>query len=113
MTTLNPQDPNLSGFDDSAYEQEKEDERIEQARLESEQQMAELRQGRSTEPQQPEPKPAKKKGGKFLDGMLDALPSYAEQGADGKIDCNIWLENSSGEKTTPGSATVYLPSRSP
>ncbi len=85
MTTLNPQDTNLSGFDDSAYEQEKEDERIEQARLESEQQMAELRQGRSTEPQQPEPKPAKKKGGKFLDEMLDDLPSYAEQGADGKI----------------------------
>jgi acyl dehydratase len=27
------------------------------------------------------------------------------------VDCEIWLENSKGEKTTPGSATVYLPSR--
>jgi acyl dehydratase len=27
------------------------------------------------------------------------------------VDCEIWLENSKGEKTTPGTATVYLPSR--
>ncbi len=27
------------------------------------------------------------------------------------IDCNIWLENSHGETTTPGTATVILPSR--
>ena len=26
-------------------------------------------------------------------------------------DCNIWLENSQGETTTPGTATVVLPSR--
>ena len=26
-------------------------------------------------------------------------------------DCNIWLENSQGETTTPGTATVILPSR--
>ena len=25
------------------------------------------------------------------------------------VDCDIWLENSNGEKTTPGSATVELP----
>ncbi len=25
------------------------------------------------------------------------------------VDCEIWLENSKGEKTTPGSATVQLP----
>jgi hypothetical protein len=27
------------------------------------------------------------------------------------VDCEIWLENAQGEKTTPGSATVILPSR--
>lgn len=29
------------------------------------------------------------------------------------VDCEIWLENPKGEKTTPGSATVALPSRGP
>ncbi len=27
------------------------------------------------------------------------------------VDCEIWLENAKGEKTTPGAATVILPSR--
>jgi acyl dehydratase len=27
------------------------------------------------------------------------------------VDCEIWLENAKGEKTTPGTATIYLPSR--
>ena len=27
------------------------------------------------------------------------------------VDCEIWLENGKGERTTPGSATVILPSR--
>ena len=27
------------------------------------------------------------------------------------VDCQIWLENSKGERTTPGSATCILPSR--
>jgi len=36
---------------------------------------------------------------------------YVENG-DHLVDCEIWLENSSGEKTTPGTATVMLPSRS-
>ncbi|HKM99737.1 MAG TPA: MaoC/PaaZ C-terminal domain-containing protein [Candidatus Binataceae bacterium] len=27
------------------------------------------------------------------------------------VDCEIWLENAKGEKTTPGSATVILPAR--
>ncbi|MFQ5925526.1 MAG: MaoC/PaaZ C-terminal domain-containing protein [Dehalococcoidia bacterium] len=27
------------------------------------------------------------------------------------VECEIWTENPSGEKTTPGSATVILPSR--
>ncbi len=28
-------------------------------------------------------------------------------------DCEIWLENGEGDRTTPGSATVILPSRNP
>ncbi len=35
---------------------------------------------------------------------------YQEQGAN-LVDCEIWLENQKGEKTTPGSATVALPMR--
>ena len=35
---------------------------------------------------------------------------YEEQGV-GLVDCEIWLENKDGEKTTPGSATVALPRR--
>lgn len=27
------------------------------------------------------------------------------------VDCEIWVENAQGEKTTPGSATVVLPSK--
>ncbi len=33
------------------------------------------------------------------------------EGGDHMVDCEIWLENAKGEKTTPGSATVMLPSR--
>ena len=35
---------------------------------------------------------------------------YQEQSAN-LVDCEIWLENQDGEKTTPGSATVALPLR--
>ena len=35
---------------------------------------------------------------------------YTDGGWD-LVDCEIWLENAKGEKTTPGSATVMLPSR--
>jgi len=28
------------------------------------------------------------------------------------VDCDIWIENGQGEKTTPGKATAVLPSRS-
>jgi acyl dehydratase len=35
---------------------------------------------------------------------------YAE-GGNSMVDCEIWLENAKGEKTTLGSATVILPSR--
>jgi len=30
---------------------------------------------------------------------------------DHLVDCEIWVENAKGEKTTPGTATVALPSR--
>ena len=35
---------------------------------------------------------------------------YAEDG-EHCVDCDIWVENGKGEKTTPGSATAVLPSR--
>ena len=35
---------------------------------------------------------------------------YQENG-EKLVECEIWLENPSGENTTPGSATVALPSR--
>ena len=38
------------------------------------------------------------------------VKKYVEQGIH-LVDCEIWLENAKGEKTTPGSATVMLPSR--
>ncbi len=36
--------------------------------------------------------------------------TYAE-GDEYYSDCDIWVENGKGEKTTTGSATVVLPSR--
>jgi hypothetical protein len=38
------------------------------------------------------------------------IKKYIEGGKH-LVDCEIWLENAQGEKTTPGSATVMLPSR--
>ena len=35
---------------------------------------------------------------------------YQEEGAN-LVDCEIWLQNEKGEKTTPGTATVVLPLR--
>ena len=35
---------------------------------------------------------------------------YQENG-ENLVECQIWLENARGENTTPGSATVALPSR--
>ena len=35
---------------------------------------------------------------------------YVQDG-DHYVDCEIWVENAKGEKTTPGAATVILPSR--
>ena len=34
-----------------------------------------------------------------------------EQDGERLVDCDIWLENSESQKTTPGTATVALPSR--
>ena len=33
------------------------------------------------------------------------------EGDDHLVECEIWLENSKGEKTTPGTAVVVLPSK--
>ena len=33
------------------------------------------------------------------------------ENGDNLVECEIWLENASGEKTTPGQAVVALPSR--
>ena len=33
------------------------------------------------------------------------------EGDEHLVECNIWLENGKGEKTTPGSAVVVLPSK--
>lgn len=40
------------------------------------------------------------------------VKKYSEDGRH-LVDCEIWLENAKGEKTTLGSATVMLPSRYP
>ena len=33
-----------------------------------------------------------------------------DEGGEHLVECEIWTENASGEKTTPGSAVVALPS---
>lgn len=33
------------------------------------------------------------------------------EGDEHRVECEIWVENGKGERTTPGSATVVLPSR--
>ena len=38
------------------------------------------------------------------------IKKYVE-GDNHLVDCEIWVENQKGEKTTPGNATVALPSR--
>ena len=34
-----------------------------------------------------------------------------EEGGQRLVDCTVWLENAEGQNTTPGNATVILPSR--
>ncbi len=36
-----------------------------------------------------------------------------QEGGHHLVDCDIWLENSEAQKTTPGTATVSLPARIP
>jgi hypothetical protein len=38
------------------------------------------------------------------------IKKYQDKGAN-LVDCDIWLENDKGDRTTPGSATVALPCR--
>jgi acyl dehydratase len=40
-----------------------------------------------------------------------AVTRKYQQDGERLVDCTIWLENAQGEKTTPGAATVVLPSR--
>jgi acyl dehydratase len=40
-----------------------------------------------------------------------AVTRKYQAGGQYLVDCDIWLENAEGQKTTPGSATVALPSR--
>ncbi|MCH7484114.1 MAG: dehydratase [Chloroflexi bacterium] len=48
--------------------------------------------------------------GQTITGKGTVIRKYQEQGQN-LVDCQIWLENPKGEKTTPGAATVTLPSR--
>ena len=48
--------------------------------------------------------------GDTLTGKGTVTRKYQEGGRN-LVDCDIWLENGKGEKTTPGTATVQLPSR--
>ena len=45
-----------------------------------------------------------------ITGKGTVIRKYQDQGQN-LVDCDIWLENPTGEKTTPGKATVALPSR--
>ncbi len=48
--------------------------------------------------------------GNTITGKGAVTRKYRE-GGQSLVDCDIWLENPQGEKTTPGVATVALPSR--
>jgi hypothetical protein len=39
------------------------------------------------------------------------VKKYVE-GDEHCVECEVWVENSKGERTTPGTAVVVLPSRS-
>ena len=45
-----------------------------------------------------------------ITGKGTGTRKYQDQGQN-LVDCDIWLENPTGEKTTPGKATVALPFR--
>ena len=48
--------------------------------------------------------------GKPLTAKGTVTRKYQEDG-EHLVDCDIWLENAEAQKTTPGTATVILPSR--
>jgi len=48
--------------------------------------------------------------GSKITGRGKVTKKYVD-GQDHVVECEIWLENAKGEKTTPGTATVILPSR--
>ncbi len=48
--------------------------------------------------------------GAKITGRGKVAKKYAD-GNDHVVECEIWLENAKGEKTTPGTAVVILPSR--
>ena len=48
--------------------------------------------------------------GQTITGKGAITRKYQEDGLN-LVDCDIWLENPEGQKTTPGKATVALPSR--
>jgi acyl dehydratase len=48
--------------------------------------------------------------GSKITGRGKVTKKYID-GQDHIVECEIWLENAKGEKTTPGTATVILPSR--
>ena len=48
--------------------------------------------------------------GQTITGRGTVIRKYQE-GDLNLVDCDIWLENPEGQKTTPGKATVALPSR--
>ncbi len=48
--------------------------------------------------------------GAKITGRGKVVKKYID-GKDHIVECEIWLENAKGEKTTPGGAVVILPSR--
>jgi len=49
--------------------------------------------------------------GDTITGKGTVVRKY-EEGGQHLVDCEVWLENPKGERTTPGTARVSLPSRS-
>lgn len=41
-----------------------------------------------------------------------AVTRKVVEGGEHLVECDIWVENAKGEKTTPGAATAVLPTRS-
>ena len=48
----------------------------------------------------------------MMESQMEAITKKYTEGNEHLVECNIWVENGKGEVTTPGSATVALPSKS-